>query len=418
MMGKMVMRILIVDVNCEYRNPMYRQFHTSLSYCMDVDYFGPGYVSRKCLESGLGTYMSKQKKYDAILMTTSFLCSIGDDRTRRSTYSTHRGCIPYYKVNDALQCCRKIYDEVIKTTDTIKIYEQSEDFCSIKKGYYQICFELIENGFFILSDPKEYMCKYSAKDLANGLTNYGYEICEKFDEKYIPITLHAVDYHEVFIRNFADRDFDWCVPGNRNWSFYSERLEAYDYIVKQAKMWQEDPYQTLTIETINKRHLNWYRFRNKYEKLLTLLWGKNRAISTFPKMEYIAACRQLYLDGMRSSKFVYCDGGIANCFVRKYFEACANGAVLIAKRVPGMKQMGFIHEENCIVINRYQNIKSVWRRYTEEQLEAIAEAGQKMILEKHMFHHRAEALKETIRLIQQGRYKGAYWNDGVYTPRT
>ncbi|MCM1537626.1 MAG: glycosyltransferase [bacterium] len=381
---------------------------------MDVDYFGPGYVSRKCLESGIEAYISKHKKYDAILMTTSFLCSIGDDRTRHSTYSSHRGCIPYYKINDALQCCRKIYDEAIKLSGFIKIYEQADDFCSIKEEYSQLCCELMESGFYMLSWPKEYMCQYSQRDLAKGLTNYGYWLCEKYEENYIPIALHAVDYHEVFIRNFLDRDFDWCVPGNRSWSFYSDRLEAYDYLKKKTKIWKEDPYQKLATGTINKQHLNWYQFRNKYEKLLTLFLGKNKAISTFPKTDYIAACRELYLESMRSSKYVYCEGGVANCFVRKYFESCACGSVLVAKRIPGMEQMGFLHDKNCIVVSGYKDIKCIQKDYSEEQTIQIAKAGQQLILKKHMFHHRAEALERTINMIKQGGYKGAYWDNGNY----
>jgi len=38
------MRILIIDVNFEYKNPMYKQFYISLLSCMEVDFFGPGYV--------------------------------------------------------------------------------------------------------------------------------------------------------------------------------------------------------------------------------------------------------------------------------------------------------------------------------------------------------------------------------------
>lgn len=416
------MRILIIDINCDYRNPIYRQFYTSLSYCMDVDYFGPGYVKRECLEEGLKNYISMNGSYDAVIMTTGFLSSIGDNRMRNTTYSWHRECIPYYKVNDALQCCRKIYMELLRLTGVIKIYDQQDDYCSIKKRYYQVCCEIIESGFYILSWPKEYMSIYSkhnlSKEMRNyGVTNYAYWLCEKYETKYIPIPLHGIGFHEIFVRNFADRDFEWCVPGNRQWKFYSERSAAYDFIGKDTKMWRDDPYQKMTGGTINKAHMDWYRFRNRFEKCLALLWGKNLAISAPVKMKHIAACRELYLESMRSSKYVYCDGGFCG-LVRKYFETCASGAVLVAKKVPGLEQMGFVHEKNCIVIDRYEDIKSVPRKYSEEQLAGIARAGQQFILEKHMFHHRAKALEETIDAIKQGKYKGAYWDKGDYVLRT
>lgn len=36
------MRILVVDVNFEYKNPIYRQFYTSLFQCMETDFLDRG----------------------------------------------------------------------------------------------------------------------------------------------------------------------------------------------------------------------------------------------------------------------------------------------------------------------------------------------------------------------------------------
>ena len=53
----------------------------------------------------------------------------------------------------------------------------------------------------------------------------------------------------------------------------------------------------------------------------------------------------------------------------------------------------------------------------EEKNAQIAREGQKMILENHMFYHRAEALYQTIEAIKRGTYKTAIWQNGKYIIR-
>lgn len=411
------MRILIVDVNFDYKNPMYRQFYNSLSSCMEVDYFGPGYVTRECLENGINSFLNKREKYDAIMLGTYFVYSTGERGTRSNAYEIHRYTIPYYNVNDAYQCCGRIFQELKTLDNIIKIYIYYEDYCTFTKGDSILCQELIESNFYILSWPIEYLVKYSPKIISKyrALTNFFIEMVEKYTTKYIPISLHGINYNEIFVRNFASRRYEWCIPGNKAKFFYPERGKAYDILTKQQKkVWDDDPYQKLSVISIEPDHLYWYQFRNIYEMLLSLFLKKNVSISSFPKMKYIAACREQYLESMRSSKYVYSEGGIGNCFVRKYFEACACGAVLVAKKVPGMNEFGFIHEKNCLIVEKYDDIVHIDNNYSKEQLEKIANMGQKLILDKHMFRYRAIALANTIDAIKKGKYKGAYWTDGNY----
>jgi len=410
------MRILIVDVNFDYKNPMYRQFYNSLSFCMEVDYFGPGYVTRECLEKGIKDYLRRHEKYDAILLGTYFVYSTGERGTRYNTYEVHRYTIPYYNVNDAYQCCGKIFQELREINGIIKIYVYYEDNASMTTGDFRMCRALLDQDFYILSWPIEYMKIFSPQMMRkHQLTNYAYELVEKNKAKYIPMTMHGINYNEIFVRDFASREFDWCVPGNRLKTSYPERDKAYAMLQgQQKKIWDDDPYQKLSVFLIERNHLNWYRFRNKYEKMLSLFVKKNVNISSFPKMRYIGACREHYLESMRSSKYVYAEGGMWDCFVQKYLEVCACGALLVAKSVPGLQEMGMVHGKNCIIVERYEEIAYIDKNYTGKQAEKIAKAGQQLILDKHMFHYRATALKKTIRMIAEGNYKGAYWADGDY----
>ena len=181
---------------------------------------------------------------------------------------------------------------------------------------------------------------------------------------------------------------------------------------QHKSVWSDDPYQNLTVHTIEKNHMEWYQFRNTFERMLSWIWGKNLNIASHPKVQYIAACREQYLESMRETKYVYAEGGVGNCLVRKYFETCACGAVLVAKRVPGMKEMGFINGKNCFILDRYENITTIGNH--DSDCEKIAREGQKLILDKHMFYHRAIALHKTIEFIIRGAYKGGYWECGDY----
>lgn len=411
------MRILVVDVNFDYKNPMYRQFYTSLFSCMQVDFFGPGYVSRECLERGVKNFMEKEGIYDAILVGNYFVYSIGEKGFRHTAYHIHRHTLPYYKINDAYQCCRKIYKELEAIKNVVKIFFYYEDNCSMPLGDQIMCKRLIDNDFYVLSWPLECMeiCAGDVRHRYPNLTDYSYDLAENYSMQYIPIIILGIGYHEIFVRNFSDREYEWCVPGNKAKWFYPERDKAQKVMEqRKKKVWNDDPFQGLSVETIERKHLQWYQFRNRSEKMLSWFCGKNDNIASQPKMQYIAACREHYLESMRASKLVYAEGGIGNQIVRKYLEACACGAVLVAKRLPGINNMGFVNGENCILVNKYKEIVKIDKMYTDKQLEEIAKRGQQLIIDKHMFAHRAEALRATIEAIGQGVYRGASWNDGNY----
>ena len=55
------MRILIVDVNFEYKNPMYRQFYTALMYNMEVDFLVRVMFQENLLKKELGHIFLKKE---------------------------------------------------------------------------------------------------------------------------------------------------------------------------------------------------------------------------------------------------------------------------------------------------------------------------------------------------------------------
>lgn len=411
------MKILIIDVNYDYKNIMYRQFYNYLSYNNEVDYFGPGYVPRETLESGLLRFLDK-KEYDALILGIYFVYSAGKNMGHFSAYYVHRNVIPYYNVNDAYQCCRKIYEQLKSIRGIVKIFHYKEDevFMSVKD--YEICDELVQEGFFLMGSPLQTMHKYSQEMIKKNpsLSNLMAEFVEDNIERYIPITMHAISYHEIFYMCYSSREYDWCVPGNRSSKYYPMREAIYKKLEEEkCKLWNDDPYQKLSVNSIERGKIDWYVFHNKEEKALSRLLGKNLYVCSHPKIDYIAACREKYLESMRRTKAVFVEGGIGKIFVRKYYEACACGALMIGLEVPGMEAMGFVDGYNCIIVNEADMDERIEEIISDKcNNEIIAANGQKLILGKHMFTNRAISLSRTIEKIKSGNYRGAYWDKGDY----
>ncbi len=411
------MRVLVVDINFEYKNPMYRQFYNHLSYCMEVDYFGPGYVDRKALEKGIKQFLLERECYDFILVGTYFVYSAELQGARYNAYFIHRRVvIPYYRMNDAYQCCRRILDELKDIDSVIRIFNYYEDSVSMPDGDYRICKSFLEDGFYLLSWPIQYMQIFHAKKIRQHpvLNNNAYKLAKEYISKYIPIPIHGISYPEIFARNYKEREYDWCVPGNKDAGLYSGRNKAACIAEKSnCKVWNTDPFQKLSTFHIQKKHMEWYEFNGKIEKAVSRVIGKNTYIPSYPKLIYIAQCRENYMESMRRSKKVYVDGGIGETFVRKYFEACACGALMVAKRIPGLEDLGFKDGVNCKIVEEFH--AGILQEYIpDEKCKRLAKAGQQLILDKHMMHHRAVALRQTVEAIQNGTYQGAFWSEGNY----
>ncbi len=415
--GQSRMRILIIDVNFDYKNPMYRQFYNHLAYCMEVDYFGPGYVKREVLEKGIIQFLDEREPYNAIFLGTYFVYSANLPGMRFNAYQIHRRSIPYYHVNDAYQCCKTIFEELRIINSVIKIFIYYEDSVSMPKGDYNICKMLLEDGFYLMSWPKQYMQIFKKKQMRETaiLNNNAYQLAEEHVAQYVPIPLHAITYPEIFIRDYEFRECDWCIPGNRSKAFYGNRSEVASFIEKSGnKVWTKDPFQKLSVDNIQKEHMEWYEFNSRFEKFLSRIIGKDMYIPSYPKLVYVAGCRENYLESMRRSRYVYVDGGAGEIFVRKYFEACACGALMVGKMIPGLSDFGFKDGINCRIVEEIN--EEIVKEIILDKIKniQIAQEGQKLILKKHMMHHRAAALYHTIGAIQYGAYKGAFWQDGKY----
>lgn len=415
------MRLLIVDVNFDYKNTMYRAFYNNLASILEVDFFGPGYVNSDELAKGIEKFLEKKRNYDAIIVGCYFIYSSSQRDTgvlRYNAYSMHRGVLPYYKVSDAVKYCAHIMEEIITLPHPLKIINYYEDYVNMPIAEYRYFKDLMEHGFYMMCWGEEFMRQYDLKTIKKNpfLTNWVLELAKGYHQKYIPISYHGIQANELYFGDLSNRKYDWNVPGNTQGGFYSDRGDMKTFLTESGcNIWNHDCYQKLSATTIKKSLIHEYEFRNKKEKYLSFLEGKTPYISSHPKLTSIAACRENYLESLRHSKCVYADGATSKTIVRKYFEACANGAVLVCAEVPGLNNMGFIDGQNMIIADK-NNILQIAKRLQgdSKSFQNIAEAGRKLVIAKHMFSNRIENLRESIEAIQKGIYAGAHWEKGDY----
>lgn len=411
------MRLLIIDVNFDYKNIMYRQFYNNLTLEADVSFFGPGYVDSKTLEAGLNDYLNQQEPFDCVMLGVYFVYSscMGNE-FRRNAYSTHRSVLPYYNVSDAYKYCSRILAETEEIENIpSRIYFYYEDSNSMPKSDFKFCERLIQKGWYVMTWPYESMHHFSLKERHDNffMTNLCIELYEREYEKMIPLTIQAISSHELFYSAYSGREYDWCVPGTRNNYYYPERQRLFD-LIKSAgqKIWDKDPYQKVSVHTIEKKKIEQYEFRNKADRLFALCFGKDDFVRSYPNMETIAATRELYLESLRNTKCIFADGSVCNTMLLKHYEVCACGGLLVTTKVDSLDEMGFIDGVNCRVIDKNQIEKSINTVLTAKDNAVVAAAGQKLIREKHMFANRTHAFTEVVEKIKSGNYAGAYWKEG------
>ena len=160
--------------------------------------------------------------------------------------------------------------------------------------------------------------------------------------------------------------------------------------------------------------MNWYRFRNPTEKFLSGIYGKTSLISSTIDIGYIGAARELYLESIRRTKFIFADGSIPQIVLRKHLEACACGSVLVTTDVQGLAEMGFVDGVNCRVVHKESMNDDIRYICNDTAAAKIAKNGQEFVMKKHMFANRIEDLNKTIAAILENHYHGAHYENGDY----
>jgi hypothetical protein len=100
--------------------------------------------------------------------------------------------------------------------------------------------------------------------------------------------------------------------------------------------------------------------------------------------------------------------------IRKYFEIPSRGTVSIGWECNGFSDMGFIDGVNFLIVKSNNEIKDILESYSLKKIQKIANEGRKLVWKNHSDWARRKQLLETFNLISEGKFKGSYWEKGMY----
>lgn len=87
----------------------------------------------------------------------------------------------------------------------------------------------------------------------------------------------------------------------------------------------------------------------------------------------------------------------------RVFEAMASGSCLVTDRVPDLEKLGFVDGVHYAGYSSIEELNDLTIRLLndDDAREAIADAGQKLVLEKHTYAHRAQVMLAQINLNEK-----------------
>lgn len=386
------MRILIVDCNLRYMNPM----RNLLPYYMsqagdDVVFYGPGYSSGEVLEKGLERFVNSQEPFDVEIRTVQAIPAQIIDGISESFAS------------DKLQFYRNTNNYTFRDQDLIAFWSDP--------SISAICAEtrvilLHQFDFQVMSEEfKQYVLEgydlivglnadfwddhnYSDLNISNAYkhSKCWSDILESASSKVLGLP-NFVAPHEFDFNPHIYRKTEWSVVGTT----YNNRR-----IVK---------------EIFANNSINYSTGRTwRYIKLKLLDKARMRP---YKKRRNLDCLNHEFHYTLINSKHSYTCGSDLRMPIRKFFEIPAAGCTLVCTPCKGFEELGFIDRVNAVECLP-DEVLDVCQYLSEEpeQAQRIADAGRKLVLQKHTADVRAHQLKRAVQLVRTKRYRGSHWSSG------
>ena len=386
------MRVLVVDCNLRYMNPMRAllPFYISSS-SEEVTFFGPGYCSSQDIDRGLVNFVEREGPFDIEVRTVQSLpSSIIDSISSNfvdSKLSFYKRSFAYtFKSHDLETFWRdKGLDRSFASKRVVLLHQY--DFQAMTENFR----DYVLTGFdLIVGLSREFWEShdYKALNLSNEYkhTNCWSEVLESSDEKTLGLP-NFVAPHEFDFNHHSNRRYEWSVVGTtyKNRGLVKELFSENSISYTAGRSWR---YMSLQLKE---------RFK----------------LNPFNSRRNLDVLNQEFQYSLVNPKYGYTCGSDLKMPIRKFFEIPAAGCTLVASPCSGFQNLGFIDSVNSIVCEP-QDILDVAKelKHNPAKGQAIAKAGQRLVLEKHSVLKRSEQLWAAIRLVHRGKYKGAVWSNG------
>jgi hypothetical protein len=116
-------------------------------------------------------------------------------------------------------------------------------------------------------------------------------------------------------------------------------------------------------------------------------YGTKRNVGNVPVGESYARM-------LNAAWFVPACGTVAKEVVRKHFEIPACGSCLVTERSPALEAAGFVDMVNCVFADEHNVIEKLSQLLRDkERLQAVIDAGHKLVMSRHTNEHRSQVLQ-------------------------
>jgi hypothetical protein len=122
-----------------------------------------------------------------------------------------------------------------------------------------------------------------------------------------------------------------------------------------------------------------------------------------------------FFERLVNTRFVYTARGGFGIAVRKFFEIPAAGAVMLCAPPLGFAELGFKNDEHFVECQPEDLPKALKALEADmERSQAVARAGQRLVLTRHSLSARAGQFAACLDAIVAGAFAGAHWMDGEF----
>ena len=387
----MTTRFLFVDVNANFVNPTRNLLPLALLKAGDTRFFGPGYVSSECLARGLSSFIDQEGPFDVVISNTLVLFSdSGDPAHYASTlltsyaYNGQQEDLLYLPIiarqfaalalpRVAILLENDFYNWTAREAD--KILSCADFFIGFGEEFSPLRAELTHL-------QQERFAK-SATDIWSDFS--------RLHRARVASLLHFISDAEFLISPLSSRALPWSVMG----------------VQYHARSVARDALQRAGIDPVTD---------TKFRKFISLL--KKTHVMRGEKRWVQKALNGSFMSRLAQTRYSFTCGSGLEMPIRKFFEIPAVGCLLVCRRFRGFEEAGFRDGVNCLVAEP-DDLADIHFELNAnpERCEAMARAGQKLILDQHSVDARARDLSLTLKAMVSNHFHGSHWIDGHHVLR-
>jgi hypothetical protein len=378
-------RLLHVGFDVDYINPTNKYLLTALSRAARLSRFGPGYVDEAALEAGLDAYVERHGPFDAIVIDEFVIQDFSDPASVRFVNHACRfdpdllrlgaGYFEFMKRYKGTRLISLLQTDYYNTPESR--IERIEAVADYFIGYGE---ELVASRDDVSDTPE---AGVDASVAAHWQDHY-LRFAQRHRDHFIsmPNVLGDDDFYD---RLLVRRKVDWTVVG----ADYDARVQARRALDAAgiARSGRRLPY---VFSAFDRLRLNPYSH----------YWS-------------IGLLQKLFHRALRQARFGYTCGSVCRMAIGKFFEFPAAGCVLVAQPCHGFADLGFVDGVNAIV-SAGADVVEVHRWLTADldRAQGIADAGRRMVAERHSMPARVAQLRSALELIRAGDFGGSRWRGG------